>query len=140
MRWFPLLLALAACRPTSLLELEVFVSSDALSRVQPPALAFVDLGPGQIGRAVSLCDWQAGEFRRAPLDDIEYRACQEPVTLRGVLAPFPEGNTCNPDTILFLDLPPEDEWVATSTLEVFSTDACSIIESQTLIIGGDEEE
>lgn len=139
MRWLVVLLVMGGCKPTSLLELSIFVNSDGLSQMSPPALLYVDYGPGQVARALSLCDWQDGEFRQGTLEPVEFPACPDTVTIRGVLAPVPEGNSCNEGNLLFLGLPPEDTWIVTGTVEAFATEDCSIIETQTLQIGGPVE-
>ncbi len=136
-RLFPALLLLGACRPTSLLELSLFVSADALGQANRPAAVYVDYGPGQLDRAVSMCDWNDGEFRETTLDPVEYPPCPDTLTIQGVLAPLPEGATCNEGAILLLP-PPEDSstWFASGTVEVFATDDCSIIEEHRLVIEG----
>ncbi|MCA9567802.1 MAG: hypothetical protein KC656_08160 [Myxococcales bacterium] len=134
----PLFVLLAGgCRPTSLLELDVFVSASALADATAPAALYVDFGPGHQPRAVSLCDWPENQFQEFTLEQEEFPPCTDTRTITGVLAPL-TGGACNQGVVLPL-FPPEDvdTWVEVGEVEAFATGACSIIESHTLVVGGE---
>lgn len=134
MRFLPFLVLATACRPTSMLELTVFVSADVLNEATAPAAVHIDFGTGQTPLAISLCEWDENEFREVELPEREFGACADTRTIVGAVAPFPEGNTCNNGSLLNIVMAEESDWVGSGTVDVFETDDCSIIESQTLII------
>lgn len=132
------LLFVGACRPTSLLELDLFINSDALDVSTAPAAVYIDYGEGRFPLAISLCEWPEGQYQEASLDPVEFPACPETLTIVAAIAPFPEGNTCNQGAELPLAPVPEDTWFASGSVEAFATDACSVIETHQLVIEAPE--
>lgn len=128
-----LLLFSAACRPTSILELEIFIGSNVLEIADGPVGVWADLGDGHGTRMIHLCQWPDLAYQETALSPVEFAPCSDAVTITGVVAPIPEGMTCVQGREVGQSLPDEDTWLASATLEAFG-EACSVIETRRLTI------